>query len=303
MHQDDRQAFITPLEVRGREIVERLGGEWQPHGGLCRCPAHDDGTPSLSIRPGRRALLFHCFAGCDTRDILRALRTGGALNLSRDRNEVPPSPADPGRQHQAAAQGLWNGSRPFAKSMAEQYLRGRGLTGAPAEIRYHPRTPCGRGTQTVFRPAMLAAVRDNSGLVGVHRTFLETRSGSVAVSPAGKRALGRLGGGAVRLMSPARGTLGLAEGIENALAASQLTDIPCWAALGAERFAHIVLPPRIDRLILFLDNDAGGRRAELLAREAHAASGPDIEARYPAVQGADWNDTLLEAAGAIASVA
>ena len=38
------------------------------------CPAHDDRTPSLAIKEcddGR--LLIHCFAGCDTEDILKAI--------------------------------------------------------------------------------------------------------------------------------------------------------------------------------------------------------------------------------------
>ena len=55
---------VASLEGLGRVIVERLGGEWQRSGGMCRCPAHDDRTPSLSVRPGERRLLFHCFAGC-----------------------------------------------------------------------------------------------------------------------------------------------------------------------------------------------------------------------------------------------
>ena len=36
----------TSLEAQSREIVERLGGAWQRNGGMCRCPAHDDRTPS-----------------------------------------------------------------------------------------------------------------------------------------------------------------------------------------------------------------------------------------------------------------
>ncbi|HEY1143114.1 MAG TPA: hypothetical protein VGE68_03675, partial [Sphingomicrobium sp.] len=46
------------------------------------------------------------------------------------------------------------------------------------------------------------------------------------------------------------------------------------------------------RLILFLDNDPGGHRAERLAREVLGSTGVRIEARYPAAVGADWNDVL-----------
>jgi hypothetical protein len=87
--------------------------------------------------------------------------------------------------------------------------------------------------------------------------------------------------------------LGWAEGIENAIAATLLTGIPCWATLGTERFARVAPPSSVRRLILFPDNDQGGRRAEKLARETHAGSGVRIEARYPRRAGADWNDVLL----------
>ena len=41
------------IAQEGRLLVERLGGRWSDSGGMCRCPAHEDRTPSLSVRPGR----------------------------------------------------------------------------------------------------------------------------------------------------------------------------------------------------------------------------------------------------------
>ena len=144
----------------------------------------------------------------------------------------------------------------------------------------------------MFQPAMLAAVRDGSGLIAVHRTFLDAKSGALAAFPNAKRALGQLGEGAVRLFAPRGRILGWAEGIENALAATMLSEVPCWATLGTERFAHAALPPGVQHLILFLDNDAGGRRAEQLARQALTGADLMIEARYPTLPGGDWNDVL-----------
>jgi len=37
------------------------------------CPAHDDKSPSLSIRLTDDRLLLHCFAGCPAEDVLSAL--------------------------------------------------------------------------------------------------------------------------------------------------------------------------------------------------------------------------------------
>lgn len=41
---------------------------------MARCPAHHDGTPSLSVRAlddGR--MLLHCYAGCDVQAVLGAI--------------------------------------------------------------------------------------------------------------------------------------------------------------------------------------------------------------------------------------
>jgi hypothetical protein len=55
-------------------IVARLGGHWNGRYALVPCPAHEDRTPSLSIRQGQHSILVHCFAGCDGGDVMRAIR-------------------------------------------------------------------------------------------------------------------------------------------------------------------------------------------------------------------------------------
>lgn len=47
---------------------------WGGMRGMARCPAHDDITPSLSIRiTDEGDILLHCFAGCDIMDICSAV--------------------------------------------------------------------------------------------------------------------------------------------------------------------------------------------------------------------------------------
>jgi hypothetical protein len=186
---------------------------------------------------------------------------------------------------------LWGSARPIRRTPAEAYLAARALLTTSAELRFHPRTPHGPRPDTRFRPAVIAAVRDGTGLVAVHRTFLDPRLARVAQLRSAKCGLGSFGRGAVRLGAAGQ-RLGLAEGIETALSASALFGLPCWATLGTERFGLVELPASVERLILFLDNDAGGRRAEGLARAAFAHL--PIEVHYPAASGADWNDVLRE---------
>lgn len=178
----------------------------------------------------------------------------------------------------------------MAGTPAEAYLQSRGLGAPSVELRYHPRTPHGPGPFTRFRPALIAAVRDESGLVAVHRTFIDRTTHGLAALVNPRCGLGRFQHGAVRL-GDAAPRLGLAEGIETALSATALFGVPCWAALGTERFRLVALPPGVRELVLFLDHDAGGRRAEQLAREAFTHV-PRIEAHYPERRGDDWNDVL-----------
>ena len=268
----------------GRTIVEALGGHWTPRGGMCRCPAHADTTPSLSVRPGRKRLLFHCFAGCETRNVLDAIAAlrlpGGARSAF-----AADQPIDSRRP---AVERLWSEARPLHDSLAARYLAGRGLTGTSA-LRFHPRTPQGRQPLTRFLPAMIAAVTDETGLVAVHRTFLSPDGRTLSSRQPARAALGPLGTGLVRLR-PVSDRLGLAEGIETALSATQLFGVPCWATLGAERFKRIALPGSVAEIVLFLDHDAAGHQAEAVARERFADR--RIEARYPSQHGADWNDVL-----------
>jgi len=46
--------------------------ETPPTGWKASCPAHDDNNPSLSISVKDQRVLLHCFAGCETADVLTA---------------------------------------------------------------------------------------------------------------------------------------------------------------------------------------------------------------------------------------
>jgi len=288
-----RPSIPSDVDREARLLVERLGGRWTGNGGLCLCPAHDDRAPSLSVRPGRTRLLLHCFAGCDAAEILRALGSARLLDPGA------PAAADftraprPRPDLQVAALRLWGSARGIAGTPARHYLSGRLLETDSDQLRFHARTPDGPKPLTRFRPALIAAVRDRSGLVGVHRTFLKRdAAGNARVHS--RSGLGRFGRGAVRLGRT--GTkLGLAEGIETALSATALFGVPCWATLGTERFALVAIPPTVTELMLFLDNDPGGRRAEALARAANPEI-PTIKSFYPDRDGDDWNDVLTASA-------
>lgn len=288
-----RRRSYPDLEADAADLVKRLGGIWTPNGAMCRCPAHDDRSPSLSVRVGARALLFKCFAGCDTLDVIRAIRRldrtiplNGAPAFSTSQTSLSPAWL---RQR---ALDLWDGAFPLIGTPAEQYLRRRSISLSPRALRFHRHTPLGRGKRAVFRPAMLAALHERECLVALQRTFLDPgqpRRARDLANP--RRMLGRPGQGAV-MLAPANDTLGLAEGIETALSAILLLDIPVWATLGNERLAHIAIPDTVTRLILLPDNDRGGRIGAAKAAGAYAMPGRTIETLWPPHGLNDWNDVL-----------
>ena len=56
------------------DLLARLDGVIGRHPQFqCRCPAHDDKSPSLSVRDAGDRILIHCHAGCYPEDVLDAL--------------------------------------------------------------------------------------------------------------------------------------------------------------------------------------------------------------------------------------
>ncbi|HEY9091777.1 DUF7146 domain-containing protein, partial [Parasphingorhabdus sp.] len=192
----------------------------------------------------------------------------------------------------ANAQRLWRQAKSLQGSIAQTYLKKRLIKMASPELRYLERTPLGPKGRVRFLPAMVAAVRTDAHIMAIHRTFLRN-DGRQADFTKPKRALGALGTGAVRLFPPRDGTLGLAEGTESALSATQLIGIPTWATLGNERFGIVTISENVKKLYLFVDHDLGGDLGEAKAREHFRMPGRSIEARRPQRRGDDWNNELF----------
>ena len=287
-------ARSSRLESRAREIVVALGGQWGRGKGMCCCPAHDDQTPSLAIGLGAHAILFHCFAGCTSAAVLEGLARHGIK--ARDLFDGGSAPVEPVAKETGPdwnALRLWRDAVPLTDTIAARYLSGRFIDAFSPELRFHAATPLGQRPTVRFLPALLAAVRMDGGIVAVQRTFLDAVSGTKAPFTKPKRALGRLGSGAVRLFPPRNGTLGLAEGVESALSFKILCDVPCWATLGNERFGLVAIPDSVTELHLFIDADAGGDLALARGLEAYARPGRRITPHRPDVEGDDWNDVLV----------
>lgn len=280
-----RARLPQDAEARAKNIVEQLGGVWRGARGECLCPAHDDGSPSLSVRLGDTAILFHCFAGCTTLEVLKALRR----RQLHDRAPLAMPATKPKRDMGALALRLWKASVPIAGTLAEEYLLARGLSGPfPRALRFNPTTILGAGPDRRIMPAMIAAVENDEGLVAVQRTFLDSYNVLHKPLRKPKVALGLLGTAAIRL-APATDELGLAEGIEDAMSAMEWFGTPTWALAGVERLAFVAIPEKVRRVIVYRDR---GRAADRLIEKAHdhlTANGRELVSRVPEHHD-DWND-------------
>lgn len=282
-----------------RTITAELRGKWFGRYGLAFCPAHHNTkTPALSLSDGRKGLLARCHAGCPFAAIAAALRglglmEGGGAYVAPDphtaaaRRAVERAEA---AKRAAQAFALWREAQPIGGTLAERYLRGRGVTcPLPETLRFAP--SCWHATARRL-PAMVALVEGVESFA-VHRTYLRADGSGKADVERAKAMLGAVTGGAVRLCG-GTGPLVVAEGIETGLSlASGLLRAPAtiWAALSTSGMRGLALPPLPARLTLASDGDDPGRAA------AHAlatrASGLGWRVSLlPAPDGRDWNDVL-----------
>jgi hypothetical protein len=279
-----------------RKITEALGGKWFSNYGLTFCPAHNNTiTPALSVGTGREGqLLLSCHAGCDFTDIMSALRDRGLSEPSGSpKLDCAADQAADDLRRTLRAQQVARETIPITGTIAETYLRGRGITCPLPEgaLRFHPNCWHSSGKRL---PAMVARVKGSDGYA-IHRTYLKSDgSGKAEVEPA-KAMLGNCAGGAVRLIE-AEGPLVVAEGIETALSlASGLLPIPAtiWAALSTSGLRALRLPASPARLTIASDGDpAGQAAAQMLAERAYKLGWTVSFLHAP--DGQDWNDVLRE---------
>lgn len=199
-----------------------------------------------------------------------------------------------------AARRLFGMARPISGTLAETYLRNRGITALRdiSNLRFHPRCYYrpDRTAQTETWPALIASVTDLDGTItGAHRTWLDPKGFSDATlgrapidTP--RRAMGSLLGNAVRF-GVAQDVMAAGEGIETMLSLrTVLADMPMAAALSAAHLAAILFPASLRRLYIARDDDpAGDRAADTLVDRAHDVG---IEAIPLSPQVGDFNEDL-----------
>jgi hypothetical protein len=197
------------------------------------------------------------------------------------RAPITPAPPESPAGLPDAARRLLVMSYPIAGTIAETYLRTRGIGITPdlRPLRFHPRCfyritdeATGKDRYEVW-PALLATVTDVDGKVtGVHRTWLDPTGHDKAPVSSPRRAWGHLFGHGVRF-GTADDVMAAGEGVESVLSVRTiLPAMPMAAALSANHLALFQPPLTLRRLYVAQDNDpAGQRAAQQLSRRAQVA--------------------------------
>jgi len=189
---------------------------------------------------------------------------------------------------------LWAQSKLLVRTdLVCRYLSARGivLTERLEALRFHPRCRAPDGSE---HPAMLAMVTNSDGTpVTIHRTFLGDGCKANMASP---RALmpGEIPDGAAIQLSAPFEKMGIAEGIETALAASLKFGIPVWAAINSTMMKKWEPPVIAREIVVFGDNDPkfGGAAAAYTLAHKLAVKGCAVTVEIPQKRGSDWADEI-----------
>jgi putative DNA primase/helicase len=138
----------------------------------------------------------------------------------------------------------------------------------------------------------------NDELTMIHQTYLTANGEKADVEKVRKFMPGTIAkGSAVRLGEAGvwrmSGVLGIAEGIETALAARLLNTMVVWAALSEGLLKQFEPPKEVKRLVIYGDNDAnyvGQAAAYELARRLSLEKRCEVEVMIPSEEGCDWCD-------------
>lgn len=182
--------------------------------------------------------------------------------------------------------------------LAHTYLASRGVDELiyPTALRFAPSMRDGEGG---VRPCMVAmvGVYGDSVFCSMHRTFLRADGMAKAEMETPRKMMpGELPEGAcVALCEYTGGPLGIAEGIETAMSASAMYEIPVWAAINSTMLKKWTPPAGCTEVAIFGDNDPmfGGQAAAWTLAHKLSVKGITVTVHIPEKPGEDWNDVHL----------
>lgn len=280
----------------GLEKLRRERGEFK----AC-CPFHADHSPSFTIFDDDRR--WHCFGPCGGGDQLDFVRRFWKVPLVEairmiDSGALPVVVREPVDHDTAAektekveqARAIWRAASPAPGTLAEMYLRQRGInTAIPESIRF---ARLKYGCKGPLHPCLVALVASaDNQFSGIQRTYLNAAGTGKAAVPKAKLSLGRVKSGAIRL-APAAAELVVCEGLEDGLTLRQDLGRAVWVAAGAGMMPAMRLPIGCDSVVIGADADEAGEIAAQAAASSFRAAGRAARIIRPSEGFKDFNAEL-----------
>lgn len=198
---------------------------------------------------------------------------------------------------------LWTTSESLTgNDPVSRYLHNRGINLTPNNIRYCAK--CYNKELGKEIPAMIAKIQGKDGKpVSLHRTYLNIEKNQKADLVKAKRLMPgvdllkeasvRLSTTNIKSFKP--GIIGVAEGIETAMAASQMFQVPVWSCISSTLLEGWSPPKGYYKVLICGDNDnnfVGQRAAYVLAHKLYQKK-LMVVVKIPTGNGMDWNDELI----------
>lgn len=288
---------VEAANGRWREILSEIGGidakvlDGKHH----PCPSNGKGTDRFRFadRNGDGTFFCACAVGGNGMDLLKCCTGREFADLAREVDTM--TGRDRGRiepRRESYAERLF---RTAIKSPRSAYLASRGLEVAPGLLFARGVDYRNSDGEIVSKhDAMLAPFTRAGKFITLHVTYL-TRGRKASVESPRKILPGQsMTGGGVELY-PAEPAMGVAEGVETAIAAKMIHGMPVHAALNTALLAKWQPPSIAKRIVVFADHDtnAAGHAAAWALCHRLRMLGIECDVTMPEQPDTDWNDVLL----------
>lgn len=258
-------------------------------------------NPSFYIfENGLRWFCFGCSKGGDVFDFIGELHGVGLREAAEllgsgttVTTQVTPSPAPSSKSdRQEEARSIWRAAEPIKGTVAETYLRHRGIHIQLPETLRFARLRYGRSREQY--PCLIAAVTiGDRRLIGIQRTFLAEDGNGKAPVPKPKLSLGSVRGGAIRL-APVTRSLIVCEGLEDGLTLQQELGASVWVSAGASMLPAMEFPEFVQSVAIGGDGDAAGQSGAQNAAASFSRRGLETRTFFPNEPHKDFNAELME---------
>ncbi len=281
-------------------IASLIGPDFTQTNKHSRCPKNGEGTDRFRFSDVNDRGNYFCACSEGDKDGFELLMCVKGWDFKQCCEEIesvigkcPKNDGPPPKKQKTIVERLQGQVLDHVKS--SRYLQNRGLEIAPGLKWIKSLDFYHEGEKRGRFPAMLAPVKRDGKVLTYHATYIlddgRDKMRKILPSPTS------LQGSAVELYPITGDELGVAEGVETAIAAKMLYGMPVWSVLNTALMKSWKPPSNIKTVHIFGDNDynyAGHAAAYGLGHRLKKMNEVEVTISFPPEKGQDFNDLLLQ---------